>query len=213
MIERRFYQSEVRAMQTAEGPCLEGYAAKFGTRSKPIPTRGGSFVETIKRGAFDRALRKSDTVATCEHDSAKPLNRCSAGLSLRCDEVGLRVHCPINPSVSYAADLYQNVKSGVIRSMSFAFVMPEDGSGQLWNDEEDEEGRKYALRTLTDIDDLQDVAFVLDPAYDDTECDARSLQFPEGVPCIVETRSAGGVIIPNETELRRARMQRLRSSL
>jgi phage head maturation protease len=104
--------------------------------------------------------------------------------------------------------------------MSFGFAMPEDGSGQMWEDDEDEEGRKFALRTLTDIDDLLDVAFVLNPAYDDTDADARSItfRFPEGIPSLVETRSAGGVIIPttkqvSEVELRRLRMQRLRSSL
>ena len=220
MIERRNFVSEVRALTDANGPALVGYAAKFGTRSKRIATRNGSFVETIRRGAFDRALRKSDIVATCEHDTNKPLNRCSAGLQLRCDNVGLRVHCPINLAVSYARDMYENVQNGVVRNMSFAFSMPEDGSGQLWEDDEDEEGRRYALRTLTDIDELKDVAFVLSPAYDDTDCDARSVvfTFPDGVPEVVETRSAGGVIIPSnkevsESEARRLRMQRLRSSL
>jgi HK97 family phage prohead protease len=220
MIERRNFVSEVRAHTDASGSALVGYAAKFGTRSKPIGTRGGAFVETIKRGAFDRCLKRCDVVATVEHDQNRPLNRCSAGLQLRSDDIGLRVHCPVNMAVSYARDIYENVKNGVVRNMSFAFTMPEDGGGQFWNDEEDDDGNRYAVRTLTDINDLLDVSFVLTPAYDDTEADVRSLsfQFPEGVPALVETRSAGGVIIPavkqvSESEARRLRMKRLRSTL
>jgi phage head maturation protease len=92
-------------------------------------------------------------------------------------------------------DAYHATKSGEIRSMSFAFNMPEDGSGELWDDYEDEEtGERCAKRTLLDCEDLSDVAFCTTGtgAYDSAFCDARSL-FPNGTSPNVEVRSAWGI--------------------
>lgn len=179
-LTRFVIETEVRAGLGQNGaPELHGYAAKFESRSKPIKKKGGGyFYEKVKRGAFDKCLRTSDTVALCEHDPNKPLARVSAGtLQLGVDNTGLLVRCAIDPNVSYAHDMHANVANGNIRSMSFQFVAGDD----MWEDYEDEDGNRCQMRSLTDIEDLIDVSFVLNPAYDDTEADARSANGGRGV--------------------------------
>lgn len=222
MTERRLAHSvEVRAEGTATNPKLVGYAARFNSTSKAIRTTGGSkFFERVKFGAFSRALKKGNTTALIQHDVQKPLATMRAG-TLRCveDYKGLRIDCDINPAVGYAADLYQNVKSGNVNSMSFAFGMRSDGTGDIWDDEcpwddddtdYSDEGR-CAFRTVTDIDDLQDVSFCTtgSGAYDAAFCDARTL-FPEGTPSSIEKRASGLYAVSTNTD--RVRQAILKSS-
>ena len=191
-IERRFNFAEVRAEGTASKPALVGYAAVFNTLSKRIPTsRGKWFYETVAPSAFTRCLRSGKTViANYMHDMSKPLATTPDSLQLVVDSRGLRVHAQLNPDVSWARDVYNATKSGEIRSMSFAFNMPESGDGEMWDDFEDEEtGERCAKRTLLDCEDLSDVAFCTTgtAAYDAAFCDARSL-FPNGTSANVEVR-------------------------
>jgi HK97 family phage prohead protease len=200
MKELRFIQAEVRADVSTDGrPYLEGWAARYNSTSKPIPTAKGSFRERIAPGAFARTLRnaRQDVAATIEHDTGRIVGSTHAGnLELKCDNSnGLWHRCYPDMNVSYAADLYRNVKNHLIRSMSFAFQVPENGDD--WDDDEDDEtGERFALRTLNDVD-LFDVSYVYAGAYEAASCHARSL-FPDGIPATVETRSAGGrIVIPD----------------
>jgi HK97 family phage prohead protease len=159
--------------------------------SEPIYNRAGSaFREKVARGAFDNALRNGEVFSLVEHDPDRPLGRTSAGsLELCCDGTGLAARTFPDLSVSYAKDLYQNVKNGTIRSMSFAFTMPEDGSGEdwdSWDDGEDGDARCTRLRTLRRCESLSDVSYVLRPAYKSSEANIRSF-FPQGIP--------GGVVV------------------
>jgi HK97 family phage prohead protease len=186
-MERRYF--ELRA--ESDGRSLSGYAAKYNKRSKKLATaRGNGFIEQLRAGCFDKALRKSDTVLLVEHDTNRPLARKSAGtLSLTSDSVGLRVNASLDMGVSYARDCYQNIKNGNIRGMSFGFTCDE---GDEWDETTDDEGERCALRTINEVDELFDVSAVLVPAYSDSECSVRSL-FPTGVPVGVEVRSAWGM--------------------
>jgi hypothetical protein len=220
-MERRYSRVEVRAETAPDGrPSLVGHAAVFNRISKPIPTKNGSFREKLHPKVFDRALRSSayhTVVANVEHDNNRILGTTRAGsLELKTDNVGLHVRCYPDLRVSYCADAYHQVQNGNIRSMSFAFALPEDDDdSEDWEDAE-ENGERFALRTVNDCN-LYDVSFVNNGAYDAAWCDSRAL-FPSGCPAGLEARSAGGVIIPSrsqvsESEERRLRMRRLRNSL
>jgi HK97 family phage prohead protease len=219
-VEFRTFTAEVRAEGTASAPVVKGYAVKWMRRSKPIWTRAGSsFIERCSKGCFARALATQDQISTIEHNNAQIVGRKSAG-TLRCfeDENGLYTETNLDPSVTYAADLYRNVKNGNIRNMSFTFSTPEDGEGEEWDWDTDENGERCRLRTLRNCDTLSEVSYVANPAYPDSSADARSLAtvfFPNGSE-FIEARSAGGIIIPkqvNEVEARRLRIQRVKSLL
>jgi phage head maturation protease len=73
--ERRFLPAEVRATGDAS-PRIEGYAAKFGTRSQDL----GGFVEIIAPGAFDACLAGNpDILGLYNHDMNQVLGRTSSG--------------------------------------------------------------------------------------------------------------------------------------
>ncbi|HUE57099.1 MAG TPA: HK97 family phage prohead protease [Candidatus Udaeobacter sp.] len=196
MLERRFNVSVRATGSEHDKPALVGYAAVWNSRSKKIYTRAGNFFyERISPLAFTRALKKGNTVANLYHDMTKPLATVKAGtLRLWEDGHGLAVHAEINPAVSYAMDAWHNAQSRNLSSMSFAFSTPEDGSGEAWDDDEDDDGHRCQYRIIKDVENLQDVAFLTQGtgAYDAPVCDARSL-FPDGTPELVETRSSGRV--------------------
>ena len=219
MKEIRFFKTEVRAEMIPQGeasvPALTGYAVKWMQLSQPIYTRHGvAFRERVKQGAFDKAMRSQEQYCFVEHDPSKPLGRTSArSLELACDATGLHARCFPDLSVSYARDLYQNVKNGTIRSMSFAFSMPADGSGEDWEDwDDDEDERCTRLRTLRSAETLSEVSYVLKPAYTSSEANARSL-FPQGIPTSVEKRSSGVYVISADTERVRAAILKSNSLL
>lgn len=133
-----------------------GYAAKFDTRSHDL----GGFIETVRKGAFGRALNEGQDVrALINHDSGLILGRTTAGtLKLAEDSTGLHYQVDA-PDTSYARDLAESMQRGDVTQSSFTFRVRQDD----WQ----REGRGR-LRTLIDVD-LLDVSPVTYPAYEDTE--------------------------------------------
>jgi HK97 family phage prohead protease len=133
-----------------KGQIMRGYASTFDT---PYPI--GHAQEIITRGAFGRTLtEKPDVVALVNHDQSMPIARTTNGsLELEEDERGLAVR--INPiDTSYAKDLMIAVRSGVVNSMSFGFVVKDDAY-------ENRNGQMY--RMVKDLD-LVEVSVVTIPA-------------------------------------------------
>jgi HK97 family phage prohead protease len=205
MIERRIAVS-VRAEGTSDKPVLCGYAAVFNSLSKPIYTKSGNyFYERIAKGAFEKSIRQSRTVANLFHDMQKPLGTQKSGtLHLNEDSRGLYVRCEINPNVSYAMDAWHNAGAtggARLSSMSFAFKLADDESknsrGDMWDELSDDdmdeldENWRASRRTILDVDELVDVAFLTEGtgAYDEANCYAdMRIAFPEGTPASVEHR-------------------------
>src|SRR5688572_7353469 len=153
--------TEVRASD--DGKSLEGYAAKFNTRSQLLY---GFFYEEIAPGAFARSLAESDIRALVDHDSGKVLARNKSNtLTLVEDQTGLRFSLSL-PDVSYARDLSTLVKRGDISGMSFGFMTRED----KWTYSDDPS--EPVLRTLLDVD-LREISVVAFPAYEDTQVSVR----------------------------------------
>jgi HK97 family phage prohead protease len=146
-------------------PRLIGYAALFNTRSLDL----GGFVEVIRPGAFKRTLAAgTDVRAFVEHTPHSIIGRRSNGtLQIEEDAHGLRVEITPNPNTSAGNDVIENVRSGVLDTMSFAFrVAP---TGQKWDLD-----AEPVLRELLDVD-LSEVSVVAMAAYPETEVAVRSL--------------------------------------
>jgi HK97 family phage prohead protease len=162
----------------ADKPGIEGYAAKFNEEYD-----NGWFIETIKPGAFTRAVKeKQDVRGLMNHDANLVLGRTKSGtLSLNQDATGLYFECDL-PDTQTARDLYELVKRGDIDGCSFGFQV----MAQSWREAKDANGKMIQYREIEDVD-LFDVGPVTFPAYPQTSVDARAL-FPDGVPVEVRQR-------------------------
>lgn len=139
---------------------ITGYALKFNRWSD---TLYGFFREKIDPRALDNA-NMSNVVALFNHDSNKILGRTGNNLTLSVDDIGLRFDVELN-NTTYAQDLKENIRSGIVSQCSFAFSVTEDGDE--WNESKDNNG--IYERVIQSIDTLYDVSPVTTPAYSDTE--------------------------------------------
>lgn len=165
--ERNMASIEVRTTTNAlerNGGVLRGYASTFNE-----PYDMGRFDEVVSASAFQRTLREQpDVIALVNHDSAKPLARTTNGsLRLNSDERGLQVE--IEPiATTYAADLMEAVRAGVVTAMSFGFNVKQDRFEQRGS---------RITRVIEDVD-LHEVSVVSFPANPGTSVtlDARSFE-------------------------------------
>lgn len=133
-----------------------GYALKFEREST-----GLYFREIIKREALNDA-DMTNVVALVNHDSNYVLGRSGKNLELEIDEIGLKFTVVLNDT-TYARDLAENMRTGLIDKCSFAFTIAKDGD--QWEKLSDGTYR----RTISKIKKLYDVSVVTSPAYGDTE--------------------------------------------
>ena len=150
---------------------IEGYAIVFNELSEDL----GGFREMIMPEAVNEELiNKSDIFYLYNHNNDSiPLARSNHGsgsLELTIDNKGLkyRFNC-IN------SEFYELVKRGDLDKSSFAFSLPKDGSGEIW-----EKSSEYNyIRKIVKIEQLYDCSAVLVPAYSATELYARNLSKKE----------------------------------
>lgn len=132
---------------------ITGYALKFGEPSKDL----GGFVEVITAEAL-KEVDLSNVILLHGHDYSKPLASVKAGtLKLEVDEIGLKFEATLTDT-SYAKDVYENIKAGIVDSMSFGFEVGLDSF------EEDEEGT--VTRSIENMKALHEISIVTVPAYD-----------------------------------------------
>jgi uncharacterized protein len=164
-VERRsvgIVQAEFR--ESSDKMIFEGRAAVFDEWA-----RIGDFSETIKRGAFRRAIdRGIDTVFALNHNYDFTMARTSVSegpgmLQLEESNRGLETYAELAPT-SAARDLKVLVESRVISQMSFAW--PRGATTDEWNDD-------YTERSITEFTDLIDVSPVVHPAYAGTQASMR----------------------------------------
>lgn len=163
--ERRFYESKVEFEKRDEGVdenVIEGYAAVFNKDSEDF----GGWVERIERGAFSDVLN-DNAVALFNHDMNLVLGRNGVNVTLSEDESGLRYKVKL-PDTTFAKDLRQLIKDGIIHQSSFAFTVKE----QRWAKPE-KTGEPH-VRTITKVGRLYDVSPVTTPAYPDASVGARA---------------------------------------
>lgn len=136
-----------------ETKTISGYALKFDEPSKDL----GGFVEVITPEAL-KEVDFSNCFLLYDHDYSKPLASVKNDtLKLEVDETGLHFEATLNDT-TYAKDVYENVSTGVVDSMSFGFELGIDSF------DEDEEGT--VTRSIKNIKNVPEVSVVTMPAYD-----------------------------------------------
>lgn len=161
-LENRTLTSEFEVRNEEGKPIIvEGYAARFDEET----VIGGAFVEKVSRSAFE-GTDMSNTVALFNHDMNMPLARMGHGLELEVDEQGLKYRFELGEQ-SYAKDLAENIRMGIVSTSSFGFTVKEDS----W---EQRDGQN--VRTLEAIDILFDVSPTTQGAYPTTEVGLRSME-------------------------------------
>ena len=151
---------ELRAAEGSEKEVITGYALKFNRWSSVL---GGWFKEIIDPRALDQA-DMTNVVALFNHDESKVLARTGINLKLNVDDIGLRFEFAPN-GTTYAKDLLENIRSGIITQCSFAFTIPNERDAEEWT--EGEEG--IMERRVKRFAKIYDVSAVTTPAYPDTD--------------------------------------------
>lgn len=156
-------------LDVADERRLTGYAIVFNSLSEDL----GGWKEIIAPEAVDRTLRSGENVdALIDHrrETTTVLGSTDSGLlSMRKDRHGLKVEIT-PPDTTHARDVLTNVRAGLVKGMSFAFrVWPE---GATWDQNDD----GLFIRTVTDMT-FDEVSIVLNPAYTETEINARARDF------------------------------------
>lgn len=149
--------------EAGESNKISGYALVFEQRTVLYsdPLTGYEYGEIIDKNALmDADL--SDVVLRYDHQGRVLARTRNNSLSLSVDEHGLFISADMSGSEE-ARSLYEDVKSGLVDKMSFAFV----AAGEEW----DETTR---TRRITKISRLYDVSLVSFPAYEQTEVFARN---------------------------------------
>lgn len=143
---------------------ISGYVNAVERPSKVLHDRSGDFIETMKEGAFKKALARNDNVRVLlNHDRKRDLGGTKDGnLELEEDNIGLRARAKI-----YDKDVIDKARKGDLVGWSFGFTDRDVDKSY------DEKGLLH--RAVKDLD-LEEVS-ILDrtrtPAYKGTLIMAR----------------------------------------
>jgi HK97 family phage prohead protease len=180
---------------------LEGLACSFDQETVLYAGKGYEYREKIAPTAFDNC-DMSDVIFNYNHCGRVYARTRNKSLELSVEEDGLHMRAVLIPEDNGHAELYRDVKSGLIDKMSFAFHVREASYEYI---ERSDEHPDIELRTVTDIDKLYDVSAVDIPAYDTTSISARSAFDAER-----EKREAESLRAQQELDLRKQQLLLLR---
>ena len=166
MEQNREIRSIARAF-TTNGRTVSGYAIRFNEDSAFM-----GFTERISPSALPASmLENADIFAYFNHDWSKVLARTPNSLKLDLRSDGLYYEFEA-PNTQDGNDLLEHIKRGEMYGTSFAFSLPEDGSGEVWTKQED----GTYLREIVMFDALYEISPVYTPAYPTTSVSARCLE-------------------------------------
>lgn len=167
MEQNREIRSIARAF-TTNGRTVSGYAIRFNEDSAFM-----GFTERINPSALPASmLENADIFAYFNHDWSKVLARTPNSLKLDLRDDGLYYEFEA-PNTQDGNDLLEHIKRGEMYGTSFAFSLPEDGSGEVWTKQED----GTYLREIIMFDALYEISPVYTPAYPTTSVSARCLEY------------------------------------
>lgn len=126
--------------------------------------RGKWFKEVMKKGVFERALSKNQSIpCLLEHNWDKELAHTSKGtLELREDNIGLRFDAIITDD-----EVYEQIRSGAINSCSFGFTVEEQDFETI--------NSRFEKRYVHEIN-LKEISLVKNPAYVGSLVESRNLE-------------------------------------
>lgn len=127
--------------------------------------------EEIATGAFDEC-DMTDVIFNYNHGGRVYARTRNSSLGLTVENDGLHMKAVLMNDDEGHAQLYRDIKSGLIDKMSFAFHVSESEYRYIESESED---LTVEIRKVTKIDKLYDVSAVDIPAYDTTSISARSV--------------------------------------
>lgn len=137
---------------------MTGYAARFNS----VTTIANLFTESIKPGAFQAALVRSDIRLLYNHDPNYLRSRERRGLTVRQDTIGLFFSADLPAEDALCEMVVSRIQSQTLSGCSFSFLVSEDD----WQLPEQPRGLPH--RTLMAISEIMDIGPVVWPAYKDT---------------------------------------------
>lgn len=159
---------------TSNNRTVQGYAVMFNCESEDL-----GFIEIIHQEAItEETIANSDVFARFNHNDDKILARSKYGkgsLSLKLDDNGLFYSFEA-PNTALGDELLEYIKRGDISQSSFAFSVSQEQGSEKWTQKN---GQLY--RHIYKIDKLFDIAPVFQPAYSETTCSARALNFKKNI--------------------------------
>lgn len=161
---------------------LTGHAAVFDQTTTLYKGRTFQVTETIARGAFDEVLADSpDVHLNVNHDMSLVLARTGisgvGGLEVSTDPIGLRVYARISPRLSYAQDLAELMRTGVVDQMSFAFSI---GNETFTNSTDEATGYETDHFQINQVSALYDCTVCAQGAYPTTDAVLHSRAIAAG---------------------------------
>lgn len=171
------------ATDGAESRTIEGYALKFGVRSRLLCDWWNNYYEVLEPGCVTREmLDKQDIKLTMFHDRQLVLARNNKGngtLSYEVDKVGVKFWAEMPHTVDGDKAL-ELVSRGDIAGCSFIYSTDEDDSENAVSyerlDEKGDDGEDILLRHVKRIDNVYDFTITTDPAYEQTDVSKREVE-------------------------------------
>ena len=171
------------ATDGAESRTIEGYALKFGVRSRLLCDWWNNYYEVLEPGCVTREmLDKQDIKLTMFHDRQLVLARSNKGngtLSYEVDKVGVKFWAEMPHTVD-GDKAVELVSRGDIAGCSFIYSTDEDDSENAVSyerlDEKGDDGEDILLRHVKRIDNVYDFTITTDPAYEQTDVSKREVE-------------------------------------
>lgn len=171
------------ATDGAESRTIEGYALKFGVRSRLLCDWWSNYYEVLEPGCVTREmLDKQDIKLTMFHDRQLVLARSNKGngtLSYEVDKVGVKFWAEMPHTVDGDKAL-ELVSRGDIAGCSFIYSTDEGDSENAVSyerlDEKGDDGEDILLRHVKRIDNVYDFTITTDPAYEQTDVSKREVE-------------------------------------
>lgn len=171
------------AADGGESRIIEGYALKFGVRSRLLCDWWDNYYEVLEPGCITReTLDACDIMLTMFHDRQLILGRSKMGvgtLHYDIDEIGVKFWCKM-PNTVDGDKALELVARGDISGCSFIYSTDEADSENAVSyerlDEKDSNGDDILLRHVKRIDNVYDFTLTPKPAYEQTTVSKREFE-------------------------------------
>lgn len=182
-----YLPSTLRVREAGEGESsrvIEGYALKFGVRSRLLSDWWDVYYEILEPGCITREmLDEQDIKLTIFHNRQLILARSKRGkgtLNYEVDEVGVRFWAEM-PNTADGDKALELVQRGDIDGCSFMYSTDEADSEhcvtyETIEEDGEEDGEEVTLRHVKRIDRVYDFTITPDPAYEQTEVARRDME-------------------------------------
>lgn len=142
--------------------------------SKELRGKNGKFREKISRKVWQSAIDKNKDIKF--YYNHKPYFELADTIELRAEEDGVYLYAILKKS---EIGLYQAIKQGLIKGMSFGFRALKDSFDKVGN---------FLQRTIEDMEVFEVSILDIEPAYFGTIAEVRELEIPTTKDSVFEIR-------------------------